>query len=75
MSDDYAGKIIAQMTRLTDKQVQCPRGFRAKRKRRSPCCARFHRTAPPSWIYQYISSAALISIIATNELWLPLSIA
>jgi hypothetical protein len=31
---------------------------------------RSYRTAPPSLIYHYTSSAALISIVANSELWL-----
>lgn len=70
MSDDYAEKIIAEMTRLDGQAKPMPRWFRAKRAASFAMLRRFHRTAPPSLIYHYTSSAALISIVANNELWL-----
>lgn len=70
MSNDYAEKIIAQMTRLDGQASPMPRWFRAKREASFAMLRRFHRAAPPSLIYHYTSSAALISIVTNNELWL-----
>jgi len=70
MSDDYAEKIIAQMSRFDGQASTMPRWFRAKRNASFAMLRRFYRTAPPSLIYHYTSSAALISIITNNELWL-----
>lgn len=70
MSDDYAEKIIAQMTRFDGQANPMPRWFGAKREASFAMLRRFHRTAPPSLIYHYTSSVALISIVANNELWL-----
>lgn len=70
MSYNYAEKIIAQMTRLDGRASPMPRWFRAKREASFAMLRRFYRTAPPSLMYHYTSSAALISIIANNELWL-----
>jgi len=70
MSNDYAEKIIAEMKRFDGQTSPMPRWFRAKREAFFAILRRFHRTAPPSLIYHYTSSAALISIVANNELWL-----
>lgn len=67
---DYAEKIIAQMTRFDGQASPMPRWFRAKREASFAMLRRFYRSAPPSSIYHYTSSAALISIVANNELWL-----
>lgn len=47
-----------------------PRWYGAKREASFALLRRFYRTAPPSLIYHYTSSAALISIVTNNELWL-----
>lgn len=70
MSDNHAEKIIAQMKQFDGHAGRMPRWFRAKREASFAVLRRFHRTAPPSMIYHYTSSAALISIVAGNELWL-----
>ena len=63
MSDDYAEKIIAQMSCFDGQAGTMPRWFLAKRDASFAMLRRFYRTAPPSLIYHYTSSAALISII------------
>ncbi|MEG3181822.1 DUF2971 domain-containing protein [Sphingomonas sp. LT1P40] len=70
MSHNYAEKIIAEMTRFDGQAGPMPRWFRAKREASFAMLRRFYHTAPPSLIYHYTSSAALISIVANNELWL-----
>lgn len=70
MSDDYAEKIIAQMSQFDGQAKPMPRWFLAKRAASFAMLRRFYRTAAPSLIYHYTSSAALISIVTNNELWL-----
>lgn len=70
MSDDYAEKIIAESKRFDGLAKPMPRWFRAKREASFAMLRRFYRNTPPSLIYHYTSSAALISIVANNELWL-----
>lgn len=70
MSDDYAEKIIARMSRIAEIGKPLPRLFRANQQASFALLRRFYRTAPPPTIYHYTSSAALISIVANNELWL-----
>jgi hypothetical protein len=70
MRDDYAEKIIAQMMRFDGEAGPMPRWFRAKREASFAMLRRFYRKAPPQMIYHYTSSAALISIVSNNELWL-----
>lgn len=70
MTDDYAEKLIAQATRFDAQAKPMPRWFRAKREASFAILRRFYRTAPPPTIHHYTSSAALISIVANNELWL-----
>ena len=47
-----------------------PRWFRAGRTASLAVMARFHAMAPPQTLYRYTSTAALISIVRNNELWL-----
>lgn len=70
MSKDYAEKIIAEMKRFDGLGRPMPRWFGAKREASFDMLRRFHRAPPPSQIFHYTSSAALISIVANNELWL-----
>jgi len=70
MSNDHAEKVITEMKRFDGLGNPMPRWFGAKREASFAMLRRFHLTAPPSLIYHYTSSAALISIIANNELWL-----
>jgi hypothetical protein len=70
MPQNYAENVIAQMTRLDGASRTMPRWFGAKREAAFALLRRYYRTAPPSLIYHYTSSAALISIVANNELWL-----
>lgn len=70
MSDDYSEKVIAEMTRFDGQANPMPRWFGAKREASFALLRRYYRTAPPSLIYHYTSSAALISIVGKNELWL-----
>lgn len=70
MSDDYAEKIIAQMTRFDRQAKPMPRWFMAQREASFALLRRFSRAAPPPTIHHYTSSAALISIVSNNELWL-----
>jgi len=70
MSKDYAEKIIAEMKRFDGQGKPMPRWFGAKREASFAMLRRFHRTAPPSLVYHYTSSAALISMVVNNELWL-----
>jgi hypothetical protein len=67
---DYAEQIIAQATRFDGQGNPLPRWFLAKREASFAVLRRFYRSAPPSLIYHYTSSASLISIVANNELWL-----
>lgn len=70
MSDDYAEKVIAQMTRFDGQANPMPRWMRAKREASFTMLRRFYPKPPPPTIHHYTSSAALISIIANNEIWL-----
>jgi hypothetical protein len=70
MTDNYAEKIIAQMTRFDEQAKPVQRWFLAKREASFAFLRRFSRNAPPPTIHHYTSSAALISIVANNELWL-----
>ena len=70
MSNDYAEKIIAQMTRFDGLAKPMPRWVRANREASFALLRHFHQAAPSPVIYHYTSSAALVSIIANNELWL-----
>lgn len=70
MSNDYAEEIIAELKSFDGYGKPMPRWFRAKREASFAVLRRFHRTAPQSLIYHYTSSAALISIVVNNELWL-----
>jgi hypothetical protein len=70
MSNNSAETIIAQMTALDGQASPMPRWFRAKREASFAFLRRFVRTAPPPTIFHYTSSAALISVVANNELWL-----
>lgn len=47
-----------------------PRWFRAGRTASLAVVARFHPTPAPRTLYHYTSTAALISIVRNNELWL-----
>jgi hypothetical protein len=71
MSDNpYAETLIAQMTRLGGQAKPMPRWFTAKREADFALLRRFVRSPGPATIYHYTTSAALISIVANNELWL-----
>lgn len=70
MSEDYAEKLIAQMSSLPGTGRPLPRWFRANQQASFAVLRRFYKTAPPRTIYHYTSTAALISIVANNELWL-----
>lgn len=70
MSEDYAEKLIAQMSRLGGSGKPMPRWFSANQQAAFAILRRFYHTAPPRTIYHYTSSGALISIVANNELWL-----
>ena len=70
MPQDYAERIIAEMTRFDPPTRTMPRWFGAKREALFALLRRYQRTAPPSLIYHYTSTAALISIVSNNELWL-----
>lgn len=70
MSNDHAEEITTEMKRFDGQVSPMPRWFGARREASFAMLRRFHRTAPPSLIYHYTSSAALISIVANNELWL-----
>lgn len=70
MTDDYAEKIIAQMTCFDGQAKPMPRWFGAKRAASIGLLRRFYRTAPALTIHHYTTSAALISIVANDELWL-----
>lgn len=70
MSNSYAEEVIAKMTCFDGQTKPMPRWFLAKRETSFALLRRFYQTAPPSTIYHYTSSAALISIVANNELWL-----
>lgn len=70
MSDDYPEKIIAQATRFDSQAKPMPRWLRAKREASFALLRRFYRTAPPETIHHYTTSAALVSIVQNNELWL-----
>uniref|UniRef100_Q07LK3 DUF2971 domain-containing protein n=1 Tax=Rhodopseudomonas palustris (strain BisA53) TaxID=316055 RepID=Q07LK3_RHOP5 len=70
MSNDHVEKIISEMKRFDGRASPMPRWFGAKREASFAMLRRFYHTAPPSRIYHYTSSAALISIIVNNELWL-----
>jgi hypothetical protein len=58
------------MKRFDGLRKPMPRWFGAKREASVDVIRRFHHTVPPSSIYHYTSSAALISIVEKNELWL-----
>lgn len=70
MSNNYAEKVITEMKRFDGQAKPMPRWFGAKREASFAVIRRFFHTAPPSSIYHYTSSAALISIVVNNELWL-----
>src|SRR4051794_21691724 len=70
MSDDYAEKIIAEMTRFDGQANPIPRWMRAKREASFTMLRHFYPKAPPPTFHHYTSSAALISIIANNAIWL-----
>lgn len=72
MSDEYAEKTIAQMTRFDGQANTMPRWMRAKRKASFTLLRRFYAKAPPPTIHHYTSSAALISIVANNEISEPI---
>lgn len=70
MSISYAEKIIAEAKRFDRKGRSMPRWFGATREASFEVLRRFYQSAPPSSVYHYTSSGALISIVANNELWL-----
>lgn len=70
MSDDYAEKVIAEMTRFDGQAKPMPRWFRANREASFALLRHFVRSAPPRTIHHYTSSAALIPIVTNSELWL-----
>ncbi len=58
------------MTRFDNVATPMPRWLQAKREASFAFLRRFQRTPPPSKIHHYTSSAALISIVENNEMWL-----
>ena len=70
MTENYAEKVISEMTRFDGRAKPMPRWFRANREASFALLRRFHRSAPSPTVYHYTSSEALISIVAHNELWL-----
>jgi hypothetical protein len=70
MSEDYAEKIIRQLTCFDHQASPMPRWLRANREASFAIIRRFLRQAPSPTIYHYTSAAALIPIVSNNEMWL-----